>query len=114
MGDLQELIKNNSPEAQQLALELRKLLQRLVPQAAEKIYPGWGVADFQLHGQRDFLSIGPQKNYVNLYFMRGSELPDPGGLLEGKGKNLRHVKIKKSADLQDSALRALIEIAAGL
>jgi hypothetical protein len=114
LDDFQQLIKNNSPEAQALAVELRQLLIRLVPRATEKIYPGWGVADFQLHGQRDFLSIGPQKNYVNLYFMRGSELPDPAGLLQGKGKMMRHVKIKARADLQAAALKALIEIAAGI
>ena len=46
MTEFGQLIKNNSPEAQQLALELRSLLRRLVPQAKEKIHPGWGVADF--------------------------------------------------------------------
>ncbi len=114
MDEFENLLKTNTPEAQQLARELRELLGRLVPQAKEKIYPGWGVADFQLGGQRDFLSIGPQKKYVNLYFMRGSELPDPAGLLEGSGKSMRHVKIKKREDLQNPALKTLIETAARL
>jgi hypothetical protein len=114
MDEFENLLKTNAPEAQQLARELRELLGRLVPQAKEKIYPGWGVADFQLRGQRDFLSIGPQKKYVNLYFMRGSELPDPAGLLEGSGKSMRHVKIKSHEDLQNPALKALVETASRL
>lgn len=114
MTALQDLIKDNSPEAQQLALDLRDLVARLVPQAREKVYKGWGVLDFQLGGKRDFLTIGPQKKYVNLYFMRGTDLPDPAHLLEGTGKNMRHVKIKSAKDLQNKALHTLIKTASKL
>jgi len=110
----EELLVNNSPEAQALAKKLRRLIRRLVPKAKEKIYPGWGVLDYQLGGGRDFLSIGPQKKYVNLYFMRGKQLPDPAGLLQGAGKSMRHVKIRTQKDLASKALQALIRKAAKL
>jgi hypothetical protein len=71
MGEFDKLIRGNSPESQHLALALRDLILRLVPKAEQKIYIGWGVIDYQLGGKRDFLSIGPQKKYVNLYFMWG-------------------------------------------
>lgn len=109
MDDFEKLLVTNQPEAQSLALELRKLILRLLPKAQEKIYRGWGVADYGHGGSgRGFLSIGPQKGYVNLYFMRGTELPDPTGLLEGTGKRLRHVKIREPKDLKNRALHALI------
>ena len=114
MDEIQTLIKNNSLEAQKLVYELRKLIQRLVPGSKEKIYKGWGVIDYQLGGSRDFISIGPQKKYVNLYFMRGIDLPDPGNLLEGSGKNMRHVKIQSSKDLKKEQLYKLILRAAKL
>jgi len=113
MDEIQQLIKNNHPEAQKLVYELRKLIKNLVPGSKEKIYKGWGVIDYQLGGSRDFISIGPQKKYVNLYFMRGIELPDPAGLLEGSGKNMRHVKIRSSKDLENKQLHKLILRAAG-
>ncbi len=114
MDEIQALIKNNSPEAQKLVFELLKLIRRLVPGAKEKIYKGWGVIDYQLGTSRDFISIGPQKKYVNLYFMRGIDLPDSGNLLEGSGKNMRHVKIRSSKDLENEQLNKLILRAAKL
>ena len=114
MDEIQTLIKNNSLEAQKLVYELRKLIRRLVPGSKEKIYKGWGVIDYQLGAGRDFISIGPQKKYVNLYFMRGVELTHPAKLLEGTGKNMRHVKIRSSKDLENEQLHKLILRAAKL
>ncbi len=113
MSDFEKLLVNNSAEAQELALKLRKLIRGMLPKAREKIQPGWGVADYghpdKNHG---YISIGPQKKYVNLYFMDGVDLPDPAGLLEGSGKRMRHVKIKAAKDLNNKALKVLIKAAA--
>jgi hypothetical protein len=43
--------------------------------------------------------------------MYGAELPDPGKLLEGSGKLLRHVRITQIDQLSNPALRELIEVA---
>ncbi len=113
MDEFEKLLTNNKPEAQELARELRTLIQRLLPKAQEKIYRGWGVADYTFGGTgRGFITIGPQKGYVNLYFMDGVDLDDPDGLLEGSGKRLRHVKIRTSEDLKKRALQSLIRQAA--
>lgn len=115
MDDFEELLVNNKPEAQALALELRALVRRLLPKAQEKIYKGWGVADYGFGGPgRGFLTIGPQKGYVNLYFMDGVDLPDPAGLLEGTGKRLRHVAIRRPQDLKNRHIHALVRKAAKL
>ena len=113
MDEFEELLVNNKPEARQLARDLRALIRRLLPKAQEKIYRGWGVADygFGTFG-RGFISIGPQKGYVNLYFMNGVDLPDPTGLLAGTGKRLRHVKIQEPEDMKKKDLQALIKVAA--
>ena len=115
MNDFKSLLVTNSPEAQELAFGLRELVQSVLPGVLEKIQPGIGVADYHL-GEirgRGFLSIGPQKKWVNLYFMDGVDLPDPAHMLEGSGKRLRHVKILKPEDLANPALKALIRAAAG-
>ncbi len=113
MDEFEQLLVTNQPEAQELARELRRLIQRLLPKAQEKIYRGWGVADYTFGGTgRGFITIGPQKGYVNLYFMDGVDLDDPDGLLEGSGKRLRHVKIRTSEDLKKRALQSLIRQAA--
>jgi hypothetical protein len=49
------------------------------------------------------------KAHINLGFASGSSLPDPDKLLQGTGKYMRHVKIKRAEDLQKPALRQLVE-----
>ena len=113
MNDFESLLVNNSPAAQDLALKLRKLIRSLLPKAKEKIFPGWGVVDYGPPDKaRGYLSIGPQKKYVNQYFMDGVDLPDPAGLLTGTGKRMRHVKITTAKDLDKKALKSLIKAAA--
>lgn len=49
--------------------------------------------------------------HVNVGFFRGAELPDPHGLLDGTGKQMRHVKVKPGAEPDSAALTALIHAA---
>jgi len=49
--------------------------------------------------------------HVNVGFFLGAELPDPAGLLQGSGRQMRHVKLRPGEDFDDAALRALIEAA---
>jgi hypothetical protein len=46
--------------------------------------------------------------------MRGARLPDPGKLLEGTGKSVRHVKIRSRDQLTErrGAIKALLLAAA--
>jgi hypothetical protein len=49
--------------------------------------------------------------HVNVGFFRGAELADPKGLLEGKGKFMRHVTLKPGHDVDVAGLRKLVETA---
>lgn len=62
-------------------------------------YGGWGMASLSAH-----------KGWVSLFLMKGVELPDPDGVLEGSGKLLRHVKLRSSESLEAHAasLRRLL------
>ena len=55
-----------------------------------------------------FAYVNAFRDHVNLGFFRGSELPDPAGLLEGVGKRMRHVKLRPGAVPDAAALQALI------
>jgi hypothetical protein len=54
------------------------------------------------------------ENHVAFGFSRGTSLPDPAGLLEGTGKNLRHIKLTDVAQLRDANVRQLVLHAAAL
>jgi hypothetical protein len=55
--------------------------------------------------------VTPRADYVTLGVARGAELPDPEGLLEGRGRVHRHVKLRNESDLDTPALRTLMEVA---
>jgi len=111
--DLDLMLDNYDPGIRELSLQARELITRLVPEAGEKVHPGWRTISFSLDGKMSgqVCSIGPHKKYVNLYFMSGISLDDPKGLLEGTGKNMRHVKITDAKELNSAALKALIKAA---
>jgi len=48
------------------------------------------------------------KKHVTFGFPFATSLPDPEGLLEGTGKNMRHVKLRTSEDLDKKGLPELI------
>ena len=49
--------------------------------------------------------------HVNVGFFLGARLADPAGLLEGTGKNMRHVKLRPGAEIDREALAGLIQAA---
>ncbi len=58
-----------------------------------------------------FAYVNAFKAHVNVGFFRGAELPDPGSLLEGTGKFMRHVKLRPECEVDASALVKLISTA---
>ena len=110
-GTFDEVIAAAPPEIQKLAHGARALLADVmpgiteVPWARQKIV-GYGIGPKKM--SQHFCYIAPFKKHLNLGFMYGAHLPDPQNLLEGKGADLRHVKIRKAADLEQAGLRALI------
>jgi hypothetical protein len=62
-------------------------------------------------GDAAFAYVNAFTAHVNVGFFRGAEIADPDGLLEGTGKFMRHVKLRKGGDVNAAALRKLIETA---
>ncbi len=104
-------IERRNAGLKQVTDGLRRLLKKTVPKSREAINP-WGIPMFDFHGPLCLIMVG--KNHVTLGFPRGTSLTDPTGLLEGTGKNLRHVKLKGVEELRDANLRRLILQAAAL
>jgi hypothetical protein len=58
-----------------------------------------------------FAYVGAFTGHVNVGFFQGASLADPAGLLEGTGKRMRHVKLRRAKPVNEAALAALIEAA---
>lgn len=57
------------------------------------------------------LSIALYPRWVTLFFLRGTVLPDPRGLLEGSGSTVRGVRLQPISRLETPAVGALIDAA---
>src|SRR6266446_10088563 len=62
-------------------------------------------------GDAAFGYVNAFKAHVNVGFFRGAEIADPGRLLEGTGKFMRHVKLRPGRDFNATALTKLIDTA---
>lgn len=61
--------------------------------------------------QAAFAYVNVFKAHVNVGFFHGASLPDPGGLLQGEGRCMRHVKLRPGEAADAAALEALIDAA---
>lgn len=98
-------LRTKNSQLKDLANELRRVVRKTVPASREAINP-WGIPAFDFHGPFGLLMVG--KNHVTFGFTRGTALRDPAGLLDGTGKNLRHVKLHTAEQLRDANLHQLI------
>lgn len=98
---------------------LRDLVRSTFPAAMEKVYTGWKLIGYRLpDGKRSrfFCCIVPQKkeNDVLLGFQYGIAMHDPKSCLEGKGTQVRFVRMRRKDQYPDSDLILLIEEAANV
>lgn len=114
---VEEFLAAYSPEVREVALRLRALVLDAMPDATERVHPGWKVMQYGRGGKMAdmIFAISPLRDSVNLGVSRGATLSDPAGLLRGTGKQIRHVKLTRPDEVDAPALRALIDaaIAAG-
>ncbi|TDI87679.1 MAG: DUF1801 domain-containing protein [Chloroflexi bacterium] len=110
VDSVEEFLDDYAPEVRALALGLRALVRKVVPDAAEKLHRPWRTIAYGR--TRKFCAIAPHQAWVNLQFHNGATLEDPTGLLEGTGKSMRHVKVTTLADLEDERVATLLRQAA--
>lgn len=113
-GTFDELLQETADELAQIARRLRDVVLDVDPQAVEVVRLGDNAASYGVGPKKmseAYCYIMPQKNWVNLGFYAGADLPDPEGLLEGTGKRLRHIKVKSLTGAEQTAVRALIAAA---
>ena len=111
-GTFEEALSGSSPQVKEITERLRVLIIQVYPEVVEVPWPkqkivGYGVGPKKM--SEHFCYIGVFKKHVNLGFYYGAELPDPRGLLEGTGKNLRHIKVKNSEEVDQPALRDILQ-----
>lgn len=100
---LRRLLADCSPAVANLALAVRELVLTEVPEAEEVLFSVYAqVIVFKLSGRKRgaFCNLAAYPKHVNLVFYYGALLPDPHGLLEGRGKQMRHIPFRSPDDLR--------------
>jgi len=97
-----------TPELRPVVALLRKLMRENAPDATEEIK--YGIPMWT--GTYAFTFLNPTKTAITFGFSHGVHLTDRYGLLKGRGKWARHVKLKSVEDANVPALRSYIRQAA--
>ena len=110
--ELLDLLKRYDRGVQELTFALRELVLEELAPCCEYIVEVYIVSILYgpTHRMKDGICyIGVIKDQVNLGFIRGRELADPQRILEGTGKQMRHIKIRNMSDLERPAIRAYLQ-----
>lgn len=114
------VLQGRDPMISQLYLDTHKLILENLPDIVYSIdcqdgQMGYGARQYGYDGW-GMMALSAHSKWVSLVFMGGTDLEDPNGLLEGIGKNIRHVKLRSPEQAKErrSALEELIRAASKL
>lgn len=97
------------PSQRATLLELRNLVFSVVPDAVEEIK--WSRPCYSA-ARGLFCYLHSTRSHATLGFQKGTSLQDPDHLLEGTGKDMRHIKFQGSLGPLKAGVRKLIRQAA--
>jgi hypothetical protein len=104
-----DYLQDQGSKNQEIIRALRKLVKRVEPGLSETVK--WGNGWIGRNGPVAY--VYTDTGCVQFGFFNGSSLKDPKGLLEGKGRYVRHTKVRAPAEIDQRAFAALLRQAAG-
>jgi hypothetical protein len=102
------------------ANRLRAVVKRAVPDAIERVRPGWTLIGYDLPIRRHtvyFAWVWPERKHVHLGFEHGVFMDDPARVLQGahlKLKKVRYVTVDPGADFPEATFVELTRHAADI
>ena len=112
-AEVRALIAKFAPAHLRLIGAMRRWLRKRLPTAHEVVYEyrEWFVISYSPNerGYEGVLAIRASADGVRLYFNRGKELPDPGKLLQGAGRQTRSIDLDGASTVARPAVARLID-----
>jgi hypothetical protein len=101
-----------SVEIVALAAALRRLVRTEAQGATELVYDAYNAVamgySFTGRPSDGFCHIAVYAKWVNLGFNFGAGLPDPNGLLQGKGARVRHLRMSRIVDIDQPHVKEFL------
>ena len=98
-------LADQPPKNQTIIKALRRFVKKTAPDLEESVK--WGNGCW-LRGTGPVSYVYSGEDHVQFGFFNGAALRDPKGLLQGQGKFVRHIKLRKASDLDERAFGALL------
>ncbi|MDX2119545.1 MAG: DUF1801 domain-containing protein [Gemmatimonadota bacterium] len=108
-ASFEDYLRDQSPRNRTIIRALRRFVKSAEPELVESVK--WGNGCW-LAGSEPVAYVYADAAWVQFGFLTGSSLTDPGGLLEGTGRYVRHIKVRKTGDIDRPAFGALLRQAA--
>jgi hypothetical protein len=105
------------PPIMAVGQRLRWIVKRAVPDAVERVRPGWALIGYDLPVKRRtifFAWVWPELEHVHLGFPQGTLMDDPDGVLRGAGitKKARWFTYQPGDVIDEPLAIAMVEEAA--
>jgi hypothetical protein len=81
------------------------------PQLVEAVRRGWHSLNYHDPAAGFVCAMFPVADAVQLVFERGAELPDPDGLLTGRGKQVRMLVFPAGAEVDADVVARYLDLA---
>jgi hypothetical protein len=110
-GRFDDVLAVAKPPLRAVCISLRGQIAAMHPGFVEVVWPKQKTASFGVGPKKrseHYAYIAIHGSHVNLGFYHGTSLADPKGLLEGTGKELRHVKLCDVSSTRNGAIASLL------
>jgi hypothetical protein len=113
-GNFEDIVGSAKPALRPVCELLRQMIAGLHRDVVEVVWPRQRIASFGVGPRKTsdhYAYVAVYGSHVNLGFYHGAALRDRAGLLEGRGKRLRHVKLRDVTSVRNPAIAVLLRAA---
>jgi hypothetical protein len=107
-----EFVERYSPEIARDFRACRRKIRSLVPRGYELVYDNYSALGIGYGpGEKAsdvIVSIVAYPRWITLFFLKGAGLMDPDSLLQGKGSQVRSIRLRSPNDLEHQGAQHLI------
>jgi hypothetical protein len=111
-----EHLRQIPPTVRSMVQAARRTVKVVAPKAREITYSSrpprssrymWKIVRYAVDGA-NVVGIGTFPRHATLFFYRGRELDDGGGLLQGAGKEMRFITVRAPADAERPDVKRML------